>query len=255
MTIRKKAAARLLLPICVWDLLATTLTARQERLSSDWRSYDLPFRALNVASTGHLLWVCGTEEAIASSSDDGEHWRVKHQTTDGGLLLNINFADSKFGYAAGTGGLFLTTVDGGETWVPHSGISETILQISFADLQHGLIRTPTSLLFTVDGGLHWSPVSLGQNSEDLKHFPYTFSLIALDGSHMAVMLKEGAAQYESQTFLSTQDSGKSWNILNIPSVTLYSFLRVEDQYWAVGTEVIHKDQPGGGYSVPLALHS
>src|SRR2546422_8361902 len=43
----------------------------------------------------------------------------------------------------------------------HSGTSETILQASFADLQHGLVRTPTSLLFTVDGGLHWTAVSVG----------------------------------------------------------------------------------------------
>ena len=38
-------------------------------------------------------------------------------------------------------------------------------------------------------------------------------------------------------------------------MTLYSFLRVEGRYWAVGTEVIHKDQPGGGYAVPVALYS
>src|SRR5207244_2297883 len=87
------------------------------------------------------------------------------------------------------------------------------------------------------------------------HFPYTFSLVALDGVHMAAMLKEGAAQYESQAFVFTQDSGKSWNLLNIPNVTLYSFLRSEARYWAVGTEVIHKDQPGGGYGVPVALYS
>jgi len=249
------ATVRLLLPVCVCILLANTLAAGQEALSPDWHSYDFSFRVLNITSTGHLLWVCGTDESIAVSSDNGVHWQVKHQKADGGLLLNIDLADSKFGYAAGTGGLFLTTVDGGETWVPHAGISETILQVSFADLQHGLIRTPTSLLFTVDGGVHWSAVSAGQNSEDLKRFPYTFSLVALDDLHMAVMLKQGAAQYESQVFLSTQDSGKSWNFLNLPNVTLYSFLRAEGRYWAVGTEVIHKDRPGGGYAVPVALYS
>jgi len=170
---KKKAAAtaRLLLPACVCVLLATTLAAGQEQLSPGWHSYDFSFRVLNITSTGHLLWVCGTDETIAVSSDNGTHWQVKHQTADGGLLLNVDFADSKFGYAAGTGGLFLTTVDGGETWVPRSGISETILQVSFADLQHGLIRTAASLLFTVDGGLHWSAVSAGQNSEDMNDFP------------------------------------------------------------------------------------
>ena len=249
------AGLRLLLAIHVCALMATALIAGQEQPSQDWHIYDLSFRALNITSAGNLFWLCGTDETIAVSADNGAHWQVKHQTADGGLLLNIAFADSKFGYAAGSGGLILTTADGGETWLPHAGISNTILQVSFADQQHGIIRTPGSLLFTVDAGLHWSTVSAGQNAEDIKQFPYTFSLVALDGSHMAVMLKRGAAQYESQAFLATQDSGKSWSFVNIPNVTLYSFLRADDQYWTVGTEVIHKDQPGGGYAVPVALYS
>jgi hypothetical protein len=236
-------------------LLAATLPAGQEQPSPDWHRYDSSFRALNITSTGHLMWVCGTDETIAVSSDDGEHWEVKHQAVGGGLLLNIGFASPKFGYAAGSSGLLLTTVDGGETWVPHLGISETILQVSFADPQHGLIRIAKSLLFTVDGALHWSTVSAGQNSEDIKNFPYPFSLVSLDSSHMAVMLKQGAAQYEPQAFLSTQDSGQSWSFLNLPNVTLYSFLRVEGRYWAVGSEVVHKEQRNGGYAVPVALYS
>jgi hypothetical protein len=254
---RKKTVGTLKLSflVCVCVLFAASVAAGQEQISPHWNSHDFSFRVLNITNTGQLLWVCGTDETIAVSSDNGAHWQVKHQTVDGASLLNIDFADSKFGYATGTGGLILTTVDGGETWVPRSGTGETILQASFADLQHGLVRTLTSLQFTVDGGLHWAAVSAGQNSEDIKHFPYTFSLVALDGSHMAAMLKQGAAQYESQAFLLTQDSGKSWSLLNIPNVTLYSFLRAEARYWAVGTEVIHKDQPGGGYAVPVALYS
>jgi hypothetical protein len=236
-------------------ILTGALSAGQEQPSQDWHNIDLPFRVLNIASTEHSLWICGTDETIAVSSDDGAHWQVKHQMAGGGLLLNIDFAGPRFGYAAGTGGLLLTTVDGGETWVPHPGVSETILQVSFSDPQHGLIRTPTALLFTTDEGLHWSTVSAGQNSEAMKNFPYTFSLVSLDGSHMAGMLKLGAAQYESQAFLSTQDSGQSWTFLNIPNVTLYSFLRVEGRYWAVGSEVIHKEQRNGGYAVPVALYS
>ena len=104
---------------------------------------------------------------------------MKHQTAGGGLLLNMEFAGPKFGYAAGTGGLLLTTIDGGDTWEPRPGISGTILQASFADPQHGLIRTGTALQFTVDGGLHWSAVSAAQNSEDMKNFPFTFSLVSL----------------------------------------------------------------------------
>jgi photosystem II stability/assembly factor-like uncharacterized protein len=246
---------RFLLSTYLFILVVSGTSIGQEKRSSDWQSHDLPFRVLNVASDGLRLWVCGTDEGIATSSDNGAQWQVKRQKSDGGSLLNINFVDSKFGYAAGTGGLLLTTVDSGETWIPHSGINETMLQVSFANSEHGIIRTPASLLFTLDGGLHWSTVSEGQNSEATKHFPYTFSLVALDASHMAVMLKQGPAQYETQSILFTEDSGKTWHFLNIPNVTLYSFLRARNRYWAVGTEVVHKDQPGGGYAVPAALYS
>jgi photosystem II stability/assembly factor-like uncharacterized protein len=175
---------RLLLSTFLFVLLAIASAFGEERRSSDWQSHDLPFRVLNVTSDGQSLWACGTDAGIAVSSDNGVHWQLKHQKSDGSLLLNIDFADSKFGYAAGTGGLLLTTVDGGENWVSHPGVTETILQVSFANPEHGIIRTPTSLLFTLDGGLHWSPVSEGQNSEDIKHFAYAFSLVALDSSHM-----------------------------------------------------------------------
>jgi hypothetical protein len=221
----------------------------------EWQARGFSFRVLDATSNGSLLWVCGTDETVAVSTDAGEHWQVKHAKQGGAVLLNIDFANEKFGYAAGTGGLFLITEDGGETWSPHTAGKAAILQISFSDEKHGLIRTFASLLFTIDGGENWTIVSAGQNSEDIKHFPYTFSLVALDSSHMAIMMKEGAAQYNGQRFLVTQDSGKSWKFVDIPSTTLYSFLRVGGKYWTVGTEVIHKDQPGGGYAVPVALFS
>jgi photosystem II stability/assembly factor-like uncharacterized protein len=104
----------------------------------------------------------------------------------------------------------------------------------------------------MDGGSTWPVVSAGDDAEVLKTFPYTYSLVALDAAHMAVMLKQGSAQYEPQAFLVTSDGGKSWRVVNIPNVTLYSFLRAQGTYWAIGTEVVHKDKPGGGYAVPVA---
>jgi hypothetical protein len=234
---------------------ATARTASEDSTAPDWHTENAPFHVVNVTSAGSSLWVCGTGEGVAVSSDAGEHWEVKHEATDGGTLLNIGFASDKVGYAAGTGGALFTTEDGGETWSRHLAGKDAVLQVSFSDAKHGLIRTFTALLFTLDGGVNWAAVSAGQNSDDIKKFPYTFSLVALDSTHMAVMMKAGAAQYEGQRFLITTDSGKSWKFIAIPNTTLYSFLRVRSNYWTVGTEVIHKDQPGGGYAVPVALYS
>jgi photosystem II stability/assembly factor-like uncharacterized protein len=227
----------------------------QEQPPAEWRSIEVSFRVMNITSTGDSFWICGTEETIAVSRDNGTHWQIMHHTPGGASLSHINFANSKFGYSAGAGGLLLMTQDGGKSWMPRLGLSENILQISFADTQHGLVRVPKSLLTTTDGGSHWVAVNERPLPKGVEQFPYTFSLVSLDQSHMAVMMKEGAAQFYSQAFLFTKDSGETWQFLNIPNVTLYSFLRSNGQYWAVGTEVIHKDQPGGGYAVPVALHS
>ncbi len=229
--------------------------AANQATTSGWQLQKLPFRVLNTTGIKTSLWICGTNETVAVSSDAGEHWQVKHEVTDGAVLLNIGFANEQFGYAAGTGGRFLTTEDGGETWSPHSAGKDAILQVSFSDTKRGLIRTFASLLFSVDGGVNWSVVSVGQNTEEVKRFPYSFSLVALDSAHMAVMMKQGSAQYEPQGFLITGDTGKSWKFVDIPSVTLYSFLSLQGKYWTVGTEVVDKDKPGGGHSVPVALYS
>lgn len=242
--------------ICLGACPLNSVSQPKGSSPSSWRAQTLPFRVLGITSIGSSLWACGAGEGLAVSSDGGAHWEVRRQTPDGGLLLNVGFANDQFGYTAGTGGLLLTTEDSGLTWTRHSAGDSTILQVSFADKQHGLIRTQESLQFTADGGANWSAVSPGPEAPDeLRTFPYTFSLVALDATHMAVMLKHGVAQYEPQSFLVTEDSGKSWKVVNIPNVTLYSFLRVQNQYWAVGTEVIHKDKPGGGYAVPVALFS
>jgi hypothetical protein len=245
-----RSLARLVAPVL---LLSWAITSVGE--GKPWNSHDFEFRVLNTTASSGSLWICGTEEAIAVSADDGQNWEVKHRAPNGNSLLNIDFVNDSFGYATGTGGSFLTTEDGGKTWLSRSIGKDTILQASFSDPQHGIIRTPSSLLFTTDGGQHVSAVSDGQNADDIKRFPYTFALVALDPAHMGIMMKQGSAQYEGQRFLVTSDSGKTWSFTLIPDSTIYSFLRAREQYWAIGTQVIGKDKPGGGHAVPVAFYS
>jgi Photosynthesis system II assembly factor YCF48 len=231
-----RSLARLVAPVL---LLSCAITSVGE--GKPWNSHDFEFRVLNTTASSGSLWICGTEEAIAVSADDGQNWEVKHRAPNGNSLLNIDFVNDSFGYATGTGGSFLTTEDGGKTWLSRSIGKDTILQASFSDPQHGIIRTPSSLLFTTDGGQHVSAVSDGQNADDIKRFPYTFALVALDPAHMGIMMKQGSAQYEGQRFLVTSDSGKTWSFTLIPDSTIYSFLRAREQYWAIGTQVIGKN--------------
>lgn len=107
---------RLAISLLFCSLAVTPIAGGQVPPNPGWHPSNAPFRVLAIAGEGSSLWVCGTDEGIAVSDDGGAQWQLKHQAQDGNLLLNIQFVNTKFGYAAGTGGLILTTEDGGETW-------------------------------------------------------------------------------------------------------------------------------------------
>jgi photosystem II stability/assembly factor-like uncharacterized protein len=211
-----------------------------------WQPRALPFRPLGIASVGQSLWVCGTDGGIAVSLDGGGNWKTVRRELNGPVLLNIAFADARFGYAAGSNGLLLTTGDGGDTWTPMTTAGDSILQVSFADAGHGLIRTRNGLFFTVDGGAHWPAVPLEGLGE---RFRYSFALAALDRSHMLVVLKDGPAEFYRQTLLVTTDGGATWTHSDGPDALLASFVTQGGAYWAVG----HVDSKKG--SVPAAFSS
>src|ERR1700751_5188781 len=93
-------------------------TAQQTPATSGWKPMPVPFRPVNVTAIGGVLFVCGADEMILSSKDNMT-WETKHQNSDGEVLLTISFVDEKVGYAAGTGGVLLSTVDGGQSWKTH----------------------------------------------------------------------------------------------------------------------------------------
>jgi photosystem II stability/assembly factor-like uncharacterized protein len=218
-----------------------------------WQPVSLPFRPIDVTSAANTLWVCGVDEMIAKSEDGGQTWQLKHENADGEVLLHITFVGEKIGYAAGTSGLLLWTKDDGETWTSGKAGSETILDISFADDMHGIRHTRSAVEMTSDGGATWTPISALKSNEELAKFKIIWAVAALDANRSAILLKE--APYSDQIFFVTGDGGKNWRTVYIPSVGLRSLVIHHGEYWAFGHEVIEKDQPGGAYGVPLALHS
>jgi photosystem II stability/assembly factor-like uncharacterized protein len=224
--------------------------------ATEWRMIELPSRPLNIVENHGTLWTCGADEMIARSTDGGKNWSTRHLGKGGAILLAVGFANAQFGYATGTGGTLLITQDGGEIWVLQRTGVGTIFAASFSDGQHGLIHTPSAVLYTADGGGSWNPVPLPPKGDERSPgFKFVFGLGVLDEKRMAVMFKDGGAEYNSQKLEITEDSGKTWKMVDIPSVTLYSFTTHGGEYWTMGTEVIEKDKPGGGYGVPVALHS
>jgi hypothetical protein len=218
--------------------------------SSGWTSADLAFRPVAITTNGAAFWSCGSGESIATSTD-GQNWQIRHRAVQrGAILLGIAFRSSQFGYACGTGGVVLTTNDGGMTWDSQKVGDETILLASLSDPTHGLLRTASSLLYFA-GNTQLKPVPIPPKVP--KSFRFTPSLVALSPLAMTAELSEGLVSEAG--FVSTVDGGKSWTFYDPPSTVIRSFLRVDQQYWAVGHEVVGKDKPGGGYSVPLAMQS
>jgi hypothetical protein len=216
-----------------------------------WREYQSGFRTLDItAGPDSTLWICGSDASIAVSKDSGAHWEVRDRTTDTGLFLHVHFRDS-FGYAVGTTGFVAFTDDSGLTW-QHKAIPYTdVLAASFSDSGHGLIRTRSGVFQTTDGKT-WTSVS-ERYSIDFDKYPYVLSVAVLDAKHMTIHLSQ--APPSGSGFLYTKDGGANWAFVQVPNSTITSMLIQGDQYWAVGTEVIHKDKPGGGYAVPLLVSS
>ncbi len=223
--------------------------------SHTWRVAQLSSHPINLFASGSALWVCGTGEMIAESNDAGQSWQIKHQNAGGSALLSIGFANDRIGYSTGTGGVLLLTADGGSTWNQVKVGTEPIHSAAFADAGHGLIHTASAVEFTSNGGTSWDIPSVLKSDAQLNKFKFVLSLAALDADHMAVLLKEGPAQYYDQRIVATQDGGKTWKTVNVPDVGLIALVTRNGEFWAFGHEVIEKEKKGGGYGVALVMHS
>jgi len=219
-----------------------------------WTATDPGFSAEVLLSHDGAIWAAGSEESIAVSTDGGQHWQKKHQDNAGALLLSFAFVTDTFGYAAGTGGRVLFTRDGGESWTAEKAAPETVLQAAFADRDHGLFRTQSELLATTDGGKSWKPVEPANDPNWSTKYPFIDSMTALDSNHLVVRVSEGEAS--DGEFLWTDDGGATWNANYLPNGAGDGGVFIAGgQYWSVGSEVVDKDKPGGGHSIPMAVQS
>lgn len=125
-------------------------------------------------------WAVGDRGVIWHTEDAGRQWRLQHAAL-GYSLRSVFFIDEKTGWAAGgythpythtSSGVLLSTRDGGRTWQLHDKLLLPALRrIRFFDARRGWAIVarcdlfPGGLLFTVDGGLSWSPPGSGQGGD------------------------------------------------------------------------------------------
>ena len=94
-------------------------------------------------------------EAIYKTTDGGRRWT--RQTTGGRrALYDLEFVDSRYGWAVGARGTILATRDGGAHWRPQSsGTKAGLGSVDFIDRLHGWAGDSRVRLRTSDGGKTW----------------------------------------------------------------------------------------------------
>ncbi len=146
---------------------------------------------------------------VPALSDDGWNWQ--NPLPQGNNLNGIEVIDPSTAITVGDAGTILTTLDGGQTWVPQrSGTNENLLSVSFSDYQNGtVVGMNGTVLRTDDGGFTWTQQNSGTTGI-LRSVKFT------DGNNGTIV--EGLG-----TILRTTDAGGTWSQVNTPDVPgLYS---------------------------------
>lgn len=260
--------------ILVIPLAGARLGVSQDHSTSatEWTEETTPSPPADITAVGNTFWICGADEMIASSSDGGATWAVHHQTKSGKALLHIAFVNEKVGHAAGEGGLLLSTVDGGNTWAAHNA-GDNVWAFSFGDANNGIaaiggeldrssfvghgdvtpMNSPVKL--TRDGGDHWEDIPI-LKSDEFAPYKSVLAVAALDAIHFLMLRRQPNVQ---EAYIISGDGGKSWKIVhpadNETNRELPRRVFVHDgEYWGFGMELVHREK-GGGYGVPMVLHS
>ncbi len=154
-------------------------------------------------------------------------------------LRSVFFLDHNRGWAVGSKGTLLKTVDGGVNWKPAAAPTTAIVRdIFFLDEQNGWLvcevnihelktkeQTRAFLMRTIDGGENWTRV-------ELKGIDVNLVLVRAVFSRGG----RGWAFGEHGSIYTTRDSGETWNQVESPTrrLLLGGFFVDNDRGWIVG---------------------
>lgn len=155
-------------------------------------------------------WISTMQGNLLATNDGGQSWTKQLERETARWLNKIDFVDREIGWAVGKNGAILKTSDGGETWESQqSGVSDDLLDISFADRDIGWItadvgwlstggRGEAYILYTDNGGATWKKQSNGFTD----FIPDWVSCVSKEESWVAGVTRGGVFR--------TLDGGSSW---------------------------------------------
>jgi photosystem II stability/assembly factor-like uncharacterized protein len=126
-----------------------------------------------VVESDGTLWAAGTNAVYLESVDGGITWTNYSAAGLEGNVTVLSFlrgADSWFGYAGTTVGVFVTR-DAGSTWTELSTpVGSSLNAVAFYDPDHGWVQggggTAAGVYYTADGGNSWTHGSTGGQLPD-----------------------------------------------------------------------------------------
>ncbi len=185
-----------------------------------------------------LIILCGSLIVFGCSEDTTEfEWQQIESNTDV-HLYGVDFVDAKRGWAVGSAGTVLSTIDGGVSWTSSTLSKDTLTHVSFTTSNNGWIASIGKVHYTGSGGTTWSTQhqirSRGKPPGILDiHFVNT---------------TEGWVVGGRGTVLWTENGGGRWESLrNLSDKHLWSVHFADPEHgWIVGEsgEVLHT-QDGG----------
>jgi photosystem II stability/assembly factor-like uncharacterized protein len=96
--------------------------------------------------------VSSSDEGLSQPDDDANLESADRRLT----LIDVFFLTSERGFAAGSDGILLLTIDGGKNWAKQKIGDEDLRQIYFQDDRRGWMLTDAGILHTDDAGGSWT---------------------------------------------------------------------------------------------------
>ena len=187
-----------------------------------------------------LFILCGSLVYLSCTQDSVQfEWRQIESGT-GEHLYGVHFVDAEHGWAVGTAGTILSTVNGGMTWTAESVAKETFTEVSFTTPNNGWLASIGKVQYTGSGGKTWRVQHQARGVG--KRPPGILDLYF-------VSTTEGWAVGGSGTILHTKDGGSRWEShRDLSDKHLWGVYFVDPQHgWIVGEEgeVLHTRDGGG----------
>jgi hypothetical protein len=165
------------------------------------------------------IWAVTDKGGIAFSDDGGATWTQQGLGVTIADLDGVKFANASVGYAVGTSGVVLKTIDGGATWAILATIPAAYAAVMFSALEVlseqalWITAFDGTLIYSADGGATWT----------IRHPAGATYLQVIAFSHPMVGWVFGGGSIAGNLGWRTTDGGATWDSLSVPATVVGAY--------------------------------